>query len=39
MVFERIDIQKGKFTAEEMNPTPEEVKKRVYETIIDFQPV
>jgi phytoene synthase len=38
MVFERIDIQNGKFTAEELNPTPAEVKKRVYEIIKEFQP-
>jgi len=36
MVFERIDIQNGKFTTEELNPTPEETKKRVYETIMNF---
>jgi phytoene/squalene synthetase len=36
MVFERIDIQKSKFTTEELNPTPEETKKRVYETILKF---
>ena len=39
MVFERIDVQNGKFTAEELNPTPEEVKKRVYETIKDFHAI
>ncbi|MDD4922387.1 MAG: squalene/phytoene synthase family protein [Bacteroidales bacterium] len=37
MVFERIDIQNGLFTAEELNPTPEEVRKRVYETIRTFE--
>jgi phytoene/squalene synthetase len=36
MVFERIDIKKGKFTAEELNPTPEETQKRVYDTIMNF---
>lgn len=36
MVFERIDIQHGTFTAEELNPTAEEVKMRVYETIREF---
>jgi len=36
MVFERIDIDKGQFTAEELNPTPEEVKKRVFDIIQDF---
>lgn len=39
MVFERIDIQKGKFTAAELNPTPEETKERVYKTILNFNPV
>jgi phytoene synthase len=38
MVFERIDIHKGKFTSEELNPTPEETKQRVYETIMNFNP-
>jgi phytoene/squalene synthetase len=36
MIFERIDIQKGNFTISELNPTPEETKKRVYETICKF---
>jgi phytoene synthase len=36
MIFERIDIQKGNFTTSELNPTPEETKKRVYETIGKF---
>jgi phytoene/squalene synthetase len=36
MVFERIDIQNGKFTSEELNPTPSEIKERVYETIMKF---
>jgi len=38
MVFERINIQNGKFTAEELTPTPEEVRLRVYETISGFKP-
>jgi phytoene synthase len=38
MVFERIDIEQGKFTSFELNPTPEETKKRVYEAIIRFEP-
>ena len=37
MVFERIDIKKGNFTAKELNPTAEEVKKRVHETILGFK--
>ncbi len=36
MVFERIDLINGKFTTEELNPTPEETRKRVYETILKF---
>lgn len=39
MVFERIDVEKGIFTAEELNPTPEEVKMRVFEVIRDFKAV
>ncbi len=38
MVFERIDARNGKFTSEELNPTPEETKERVYETIVKFNP-
>lgn len=37
MVFERIDLQNGKFTAEELNPTAEETRNRVYETIMHFE--
>jgi len=37
MVFERIDLKKGKFTTEELNPTPEETAKRVYDTIMKFE--
>lgn len=37
MVFERIDLEKGKFTAEELNPTSEETAERVYETIMKFE--
>jgi phytoene/squalene synthetase len=35
MVFERIDIKKGRFTTEELNPTPEESRQRVYNTIVN----
>jgi phytoene/squalene synthetase len=35
MVFERIDIKKGKFTTEELNPAPEESKERVFRTILN----
>ena len=34
MVFERIDIDNGMFTTEELNPTPEEIKDRVWKVII-----
>ncbi|MFA5819988.1 MAG: squalene/phytoene synthase family protein [Bacteroidales bacterium] len=37
MVFERIDVKKGRFTTEELNPTPEEIKERVYKTIMNFE--
>ncbi len=37
MVFERIDIENGTFTTEELNPTPEEIKERVWETIMEFE--
>ena len=36
MVFERIDLVHGRFTTEELNPTPEETRERVYKTIMDF---
>jgi len=37
MVFERINIEKGTFSTEELNPTPEEIRARVYQTIVDFK--
>jgi len=39
MVFERINPGSGLFTATELNPTPQEIRERVYQTIISFQPV
>jgi phytoene/squalene synthetase len=36
MVFERIDVEKGNFTSIELNPTAEETKQRVWETILKF---
>ena len=36
MVFERIDAEKGTFTAEELNPTTAEVRKMVFDTITGF---
>jgi phytoene/squalene synthetase len=38
MVFERIDIENGRFTGEDLCPTPDEVKERVYTTILNFDP-
>ncbi|HPS25096.1 MAG TPA: squalene/phytoene synthase family protein [Bacteroidales bacterium] len=38
MIFERIDVEKGSFSTGELNPTPEEVKQKVYETILAFKP-
>jgi phytoene/squalene synthetase len=37
MVYDRIDAEKGKFTNEELNPTPAEIREKVYETITAFQ--
>lgn len=37
MVFERIDIENGTFTSKELNPTPEEIKERVWEVIVGFE--
>jgi phytoene/squalene synthetase len=36
MVFERIDLVNGRFTTQELNPTPDETRDRVYRTIMDF---
>jgi hypothetical protein len=37
MVFERINIEKGTFTTEELTPTPAETKERVYRVIMNFE--
>lgn len=37
MVFERIDCKKGNFTTEELNPSPAEIRERVYNTIMKFK--
>lgn len=37
MVFERIDIENGTFTTEELNPTAEEIKERVWLEIKKFE--
>ncbi|HEX2921677.1 MAG TPA: squalene/phytoene synthase family protein [Bacteroidales bacterium] len=36
MVFERIDLKNGTFTTKELNPTAEEIKERVFDTILNF---
>ncbi len=36
MVYNRIDLKKGKFTGEELNPTAQEIKEKVYQTILKF---
>ena len=36
MVYERINVAQGSFTTEELNPTADEIKSRVYSTIINF---
>ncbi|MFO7617783.1 MAG: squalene/phytoene synthase family protein [Bacteroidales bacterium] len=38
MVYERIDPNKGTFTMEELNPTPDEIRQRVLSTITAFEP-
>jgi phytoene/squalene synthetase len=38
MVFERFDLKNGTFTSDELNPTPEETRQRVYQTIMKFVP-
>jgi phytoene/squalene synthetase len=37
MVYERINISKGKFTSEELNPTSDEIRERVLKTIMKFK--
>jgi len=39
MVFERINPDSGHFTAAELNPTPLEIRERVYQTILAFHPM
>jgi len=36
MVFERINLKNGKFTTEELNPSAEETRERVYNVIMNF---
>lgn len=37
MVYERIDVENGLFTSKELNPTAQEIKERVYRTIVEFE--
>jgi phytoene/squalene synthetase len=37
MVFDRIDVDRGKFTSEELNPTPSEIQERVFKTISTYR--
>jgi phytoene/squalene synthetase len=37
MVFERIDPEKGNFNSADLNPTPDEIRNRVYKTILGFR--
>jgi hypothetical protein len=37
MVFERIDIDNGTFTTAELNPTPHEIKNRVWNVIENYK--
>lgn len=36
-IYERIDISNGRFTSEELNPSPEEVHTRINDTITTFE--
>jgi phytoene/squalene synthetase len=37
MVFERIDFKNGNFTTEELNPTTDETRQRLYKIIMNFE--
>jgi hypothetical protein len=37
MVYERIDYASGNFSTGELNPTTDEIRERVYRTILEFQ--
>ncbi|MDP4291140.1 MAG: squalene/phytoene synthase family protein [Bacteroidota bacterium] len=39
MVFERIDVVSGTFRTAELTPTPNEIRERVYDTIMNFKTV
>lgn len=38
-IYERVDTAEGRFTTDELNPTPEEVSERIYQTVTRFRPV
>jgi phytoene/squalene synthetase len=37
-ILERVDVHHGSFTANELNPSPEEIDERIMETISSFKP-
>lgn len=39
MVYERIDIQRGTFSTEELNPSAQDIRYRVWKVIEEFRPV
>jgi phytoene/squalene synthetase len=39
LVFEKINVTNGRFTTEELNPSPEETRERVLKTILNFRAV
>jgi hypothetical protein len=39
MVFDRIDIKNGQFTSKELNPTAQEIRKKVLEVASNFPKV
>ena len=36
-IFERIDVNNGKFTTEELNPSPKEIKERISKIVSSFE--
>ena len=37
-IYERIDIANGRFTTDELNPSPAEIQDRIYDTVSTFKP-
>jgi len=37
-IFERIDASSGRFTTDELNPSPHEIQERIYQTVRSFKP-